>query len=84
MPVTTMLQHIIKVACTLYLLIFCILCYYFEHFFNGVFHFVVHPSAVFNSFLLLSFDASLIDFFFGACDGDRIKQFQQVCLIISF
>jgi len=54
MAVTRMLQHIIKVACALYLLIFCILCYFFEHFLNHVLHFVVHPWAIFNSFLLLS------------------------------
>jgi hypothetical protein len=50
-------------------MVFCILWYILEH--SSIYLF------------LLSFDASLIDMFCGASDGDRIKQFQQeVCFTI--
>jgi len=45
-------------------MVFCILWYILEH--SSIYLF------------LLSFDARLIGMFCGACDSDRIKQFQQV------
>ncbi len=84
MPVTTMLQHIIKVACTRYLLIFCILCYFFEHFKNHFTFCDTSLSSLQFFLLLLSFDASSIDMFCGACDGNGSKQFQHVSQFNNF